>query len=129
LPVEGEGEPVPFVAAPGVDIRSTIPGGTLETGWQGTSMAAPAVSGVIALAQQAAIEETGKKFDTRAMKEVLKRAAVDVGLPGPDDETGYGIPVAGNLRAIVKDVAKDLGLVESGEGSSTDKVVDKPADK
>lgn len=109
LPVEN-GEPVPFVAAPGVNIRSTIPGGGIEKGWQGTSMAAPAVTGVIALAQQAAVEETGRKFDTRAMKEVLKRAAVDVSEPGPDDATGYGIPVAGNLRAIVREVAADLKL-------------------
>lgn len=111
LPVEG-GEPVPFVSAPGVDIRSTIPGGTLEAGWQGTSMAAPLVSGVIALAQQAAVEETGRKFDTRAMKEVLKRAAVDVAEKGPDDATGYGIPVAGDLRRHVSTVARELGLVK-----------------
>jgi bacillopeptidase F len=109
LPVEG-GEPVPFVAAPGVDIRSTIPGGGIETGWQGTSMATPLVTGIIALAQQAAVEETGRKFDTRAMKEVLKRAAVDVAEKGPDDATGYGIPMAGDLRKHVVAVAKDLGL-------------------
>ena len=111
LPVEG-GEPVPFVAAPGTEIRSSIPGGLIEAGWQGTSMATPLVSSVIALAQQAAVEETGRKFDTRAMKEVLKRAAVDVAEPGPDDATGYGIPVADDLRKHVKDVAKDLGLVD-----------------
>lgn len=109
LPVQG-GEPVPFVSAPGVEIRSTIPGGALEAGWQGTSMATPLVTGVIALAQQAAAEATGRKFDTRAMKEVLKRAAVDVAEKGPDDATGYGIPVAGKLRAHVAAVAKDLGL-------------------
>jgi hypothetical protein len=106
------GEPVPFIAAPGVDIRSTIPGGTLEGGWQGTSMATPEMTAFGALIDQAAVEETGRKFDTRAMKEVLKRAAVDVGEKGPDDATGYGIPVADHLRSIVKDVAKDLGLVE-----------------
>jgi subtilisin family serine protease len=112
LPVQGGNEPVPFVSAPGTMIRSTIPGGELEAGWQGTSMAAPLVTSIVALAQQAAVEETGRKFDTRAMKEVLKRAAVDVAEPGPDDATGYGIPVASELRAHVKAVAKELGLLD-----------------
>lgn len=110
----GSTDPVPFVAAPGTDIRSTIPGGTIETGWQGTSMATPAVTGVIALAQQAALEETGRMFDVNAMKEVLKRAAQDVAAKGPDDATGYGIPVAGDLRKIVTAVAKDLKLDSAG---------------
>jgi bacillopeptidase F len=118
LPVEGGSEPVPFVAAPGTEIRSSIPGGTLEAGWQGTSMATPLVTSIVALAQQAALEETGRMFDTRAMKEVLKRAAQDVAEKGPDDATGYGIPVADNLREVVKDVAKDLGLVEKKPSKS-----------
>jgi bacillopeptidase F len=117
LPVEG-GDPVPFVAAPGTEIRSTIPGGTLEAGWQGTSMATPLVTGFIALAQQAAVEETGRKFDTRAMKEVLKRAAQDVAEKGPDDATGYGIPTTANLRKNVAAVAKELGLVDPKAGTA-----------
>lgn len=115
LPVEG-GEPVPFIAMPGKDIRSSVPGGGYEL-MQGTSMASPLATSLIAVAQQAASEETGRKFDTRAMKEVLKRAAEDVGAPGPDDITGYGIPVADNIRQIVKDVAKDLGLVAPAKDS------------
>ncbi len=111
LPVEGGAEPVPFISMPGVDIRSSVPGGGVETGWQGTSMATPLATAVIADAQQAALEETGRMFDTRAMKEVLKRSAQDVGEPGPDDATGYGIVVADNLRATVRAVANDLGLI------------------
>lgn len=109
LPVE-DGEPVPFIAAPGVDIKSTIPGGGIESGWQGTSMATPMITGILALADQAAVEETGYKFDTRAMKEVLKRAAQDVSLKGVDDNTGYGIPVLDDIRSIVREVAVDLQL-------------------
>ncbi|MCW2961362.1 MAG: serine protease [Thermoleophilia bacterium] len=109
LPSEN-GDPVPFIAMPGVDIRSTIPGGELEAGWNGTSMAAPAGSGVMALIQQAAQEATGRKFDTTAMKEVLRRAAQDLGKPGIDDEFGHGVVVADNLREVVAGVAKDLGL-------------------
>jgi subtilisin family serine protease len=120
LPVEG-GDPVPFVAAPGTEIRSSIPGGELEAGWQGTSMAAPLVSSIIALAQQAAVEETGRKFDTRAMKQVLKLAAQDVSEKGPDDATGYGIPVADDLRKHVKAVAKELGLIEPAPAKNSAK--------
>ena len=108
-----DGEPVPFVSAPGVDIRSSIPGGGYERGWQGTSMATPAITGFIALAQQAAQEETGAKFDTAAMRDVLKRVAQDVDEKGVDDNTGYGVPVVNNLRKAVIAVAKDRGLMET----------------
>jgi hypothetical protein len=73
-------------------------------------MATPTVTGIAALIDQAAVEETGYKFDTRAMKEVLKRAAQDIGIKGADDNSGYGIPVLDGIRGIVVDVAKDLGL-------------------
>jgi len=109
LPVEN-GEPVPFIAMPGADIRSTVPGGGFAT-MSGTSMATPAAVGVAALIDQAAEELTGRKFDTTAMKEVLKRAAKDLETPGPDDATGYGIVTADGLRPIVAAVAKDLGLM------------------
>lgn len=108
LPTEG-GEPVPFISMPGTEIRSTMPGGGYAE-LQGTSMAAPLATSLIALAQEAAVQETGRMFDTRAMKEVLKRAAVDVAEKGPDDATGYGIPVATDLRKHVVAVAKELGL-------------------
>lgn len=115
LPTEG-GEPVPFIAMPGTEIRSSMPGGGYEE-MQGTSMAAPLATSLIALAQEAAVQETGRMFDTRAMKEVLKRAAVDVAEKGPDDATGYGIPVATDLRKHVIAVAKDLGLDKPAKSS------------
>jgi bacillopeptidase F len=111
--------PSPFIAMPGEDVRSSVPGDLYERGWNGTSMATPAATGLIMLAQQAAVEETGKKFDLTAMKEVLKRAAEDVGPKGPDTATGYGIPVATNLRKIVHEVAVDNGLLAKPRAKKT----------
>lgn len=107
-----DGEPSPFVSAPGVDIYSTIPGGRFETGWQGTSMSGPAVAGLSTLILDVAQQETGAKFDVYSVKAVLKKLAEDIGAKGVDDVTGYGIPTAENLRSVVKQVAIDRGLMK-----------------
>ncbi|MBN1551519.1 S8 family serine peptidase, partial [bacterium] len=39
----------PDIVAPGANIRSSVPGGSYQSGWSGTSMAGPHTSGMIAL--------------------------------------------------------------------------------
>jgi bacillopeptidase F len=106
-----DGEPSPFIAGPGQDVRGAVPGGGYEREWQGTSMSAPLISGVGDLINEAALKTTGYKMDVRGHKEVLKRIAEDVGPKGPDTGTGYGIPVIKkDFLDVVGSVAQDLGL-------------------
>ncbi|MFK3984996.1 S8 family serine peptidase [Micromonospora sp. NPDC050397] len=69
-----DGQPKPNIAAPGVDILSSVPGN--EYGYSsGTSMAAPHLSGAVALVWSAAPLLRGDIAGTEAL---LDRTAVDV---------------------------------------------------
>ena len=78
-----EHHPYVDVAAPGVSIYSTLLGGY---GYQqGTSMAAPHVSGLAALVWSLS---PGLTHDQ--VRDVIQSAAVDLGAPGKDDYFGHG---------------------------------------
>ncbi len=49
MTVDGSNRRKPDISAPGVNIRSSVPGGGYAGGWQGTSMAAPHVAGLVGL--------------------------------------------------------------------------------
>lgn len=125
------------IAAPGVGILSTVPGNTYQS-WNGTSMAAPFVSGVAALLLSAdpsletnltalrdAILDTADPAPVAGMAHGLVRA--DLALAGLVTESGDqdipGVdlppsPVTGTLSATTD--AHDVYAVYLGEGQTFD---------
>jgi subtilisin family serine protease len=91
------------LAAPGVDLVSTVPGGGYES-HSGTSMASPHVAGVAALVWAA---RPGLAVDE--LEAVLRASAVDLGDPGHDPSYGDGrIDAAAALVAPVPDPLPNL---------------------
>ncbi|MBZ0199094.1 MAG: S8 family serine peptidase [Ignavibacteriaceae bacterium] len=75
----------PEGSAPGVNVRSSYPGGGYTT-MSGTSMASPHVAGAIALLKSFAPNLTGKQI-----KMALYNTAKDLGTPGEDNVYGMGL--------------------------------------
>ncbi|MBF0383868.1 MAG: S8 family serine peptidase [Magnetococcales bacterium] len=96
----------PDLSAPGVGIRSSVPGGGWEI-FSGTSMATPLVAGAIALLLSATtirgkLENSEKAFE---IQNLLSSSVMELGESGQDHRYGFGrLDV---LRAI--DFAHDLG--------------------
>jgi subtilisin family serine protease len=87
-PSNCDGETIkPEVVAPGVTVRSSVPGGGYQSGnWSGTSMACPHVAGAVALLRQVNPNAT---VDT--IKWALMETAQDLGSHGEDNAYGHGI--------------------------------------
>lgn len=87
----------PDISAPGENIRSSVPGGGYEGGWEGTSMAGPAVSGVAAMLRQ-----MNASISVDDMEEILINSAT----PRTDEEysevpnNGYGYGIVNAEKAI-----------------------------
>ncbi|WP_160690384.1 S8 family peptidase [Clostridium sp. C2-6-12] len=71
-------------AAPGVKILSTVPGG--YEAWDGTSMAAPVVSGIAAM-----LKAEKPDLTPAQLEQVLNSTATDIMYKGKDQATGYGL--------------------------------------
>jgi subtilisin family serine protease len=106
--VDGSNRIKPDVVAPGVSIRSSVPGGTY-TRFSGTSMATPHVAGAVALLWSAAPSLANRVPETEAL---LRATAVRLtpnqecgGVPGsavPNPVFGWGrIDVAAAVAAAV----------------------------
>lgn len=98
----------PDISAPGVNIRSSVPGGGYEGGWNGTSMSGPAVSGVAALLRQ-----VNANISVDEMETILTTTAV----PRTDSEysevpnNGYGHGIV-NAFDAVSSILSGVGTIE-----------------
>ncbi|MFC5604785.1 S8 family serine peptidase [Sporosarcina koreensis] len=101
------GEVKPDIIAPGVNIRSSVPGSGYEGGWNGTSMSGPAVSAVAALLRQA-----NATITVDEMEQILTSTAVpltDSQYPTvPNNGYGHGLVDA---YAAVSTIASGLGTL------------------
>lgn len=92
----------PDICAPGKNILSSVLGGGYESGWNGTSMATPHISGTVALMLQA-----NPYLDPDSVKSILLSTAEDIWVAGPDTLSGYGRVNA--LRAVEKAMGDRFG--------------------
>lgn len=93
------------VAAPGVEILSTFPGGGYRP-WEGTSMASPHVAGLAALMLSA-----NSSLTPADVRQIIQSTADDLGVPGKDIYFGYGRI---NAKKAVEEARRRAG----GGGSS-----------
>ncbi len=82
--VDGSGRLKPDVSAPGVSVRSCVPGNGYAT-WDGTSMAGPHVAGEVALLLSAAPSLKGQ---VSAVKTIVEQTSV----PETSSQTCGGVP-------------------------------------
>jgi hypothetical protein len=123
-----DGRTKPDVVAPGCEatgeghIHSTLPGNSYGgSGWCGTSMAAPTVSGISGLLIQQYRDVYGNDPLPGTIKAVLVHSAADLDdgtsyyNPGPDYASGYGRVDAPAAADLIR--ARDLrvGSVANGE--------------
>ncbi|MGG1676721.1 S8 family serine peptidase [Neobacillus sp. NRS-1170] len=87
----------PDISAPGVNIRSSVPGSEYEGGWNGTSMATPHTSGLVALLLQA---NSSLKVDD--IERIIKNTATPcTNAQYPETpNSGYGYGVINAFKAV-----------------------------
>jgi subtilisin family serine protease len=87
------------VSAPGVEILSTVPGG--YEAWDGTSMAAPVVTGIAAM-----VRAEDPNLSPNQIGNILDSTAKDIMSKGKDQQSGYGLIDAYNAIKKVKQLEK-----------------------
>ncbi|GMT99913.1 hypothetical protein KH5H1_40330 [Corallococcus caeni] len=101
----------PDVAAPGVNVRSSVPGGGYEA-WSGTSMAAPHVAATVALMWSAAPSLMGDVAATRALLDATAVDREDLSCGGaPGDNNVWGEGTLDAFRAVELSPRGPTGLL------------------
>ncbi|MGN1401374.1 MAG: S8 family serine peptidase [Bacillus sp. (in: firmicutes)] len=105
------GELKPDISAPGVNIRSTVPGSGYEGGWNGTSMAGPHVSAVVAL-----LKQVNASLTVDEIEEILETTATPLTNneypESPNHGFGHGLVNAFDaVNSIVDGLGKIKGSV------------------
>lgn len=126
------------VAAPGVNIMSTLPSGRYGS-MSGTSMATPYVAGCLAVVR-GALKRTGQKIPSQSeILAALRKTSKDVPPAGPDTGSGYGLIQPAELLKLLLTptnpppttpppgpalwtITKKLTLEFSGDGDKPDTI-------
>lgn len=103
------GEIKPEVVAPGMSVRSSYKGGGYRL-MSGTSMAAPYIAGMVALARQYNPDATVEEI-----KNAIMQSAADLGTPGEDNDYGYGLPNAARMIDLLEAPAVSDFTIDSKE--------------
>lgn len=108
-----EGVQKPNVTAPGVNIKSSVGGSSYDATYSGTSMAAPAVSGLVALMVSADLKDGRRDLNVDEIQKFIESTVVKLGATTPNDDYGYGridaynavrwALAAGNVKGTVTD--------------------------
>jgi subtilisin family serine protease len=88
----------PEISAPGVNVRSSVPGNGYQGGWSGTSMATPHIAGIVALMRQA-----NPNLTSEQVRQILLDTATDLGPEGEDNS--YGMGIANAYEAVLRALA------------------------
>jgi hypothetical protein len=117
------GEIKPNLSAPGVDVRSSVPGNSYES-FSGTSMASPHVAGTVALMWSAAPILVGDITQTRALLDQSAVDQSDLGCGGSEgDNNVFG---EGRMDAFQSVENSPIGPTGELQGNVTDATTDTP---
>jgi len=104
----------PDISAKGVSVLSLGVGGLADTEFnQGTSMAAPAVTGVVGLWQQKYKESFGVFMRSATVRALMAHTASEAGAaPGPDYKFGWGVINAEAGALVMEAKQADLATID-----------------